>query len=438
MKNTLAKLILLLGILPLARGDAVLDWNLIAVTTITAGGRPGPSGVIDYAVVHAAIHDAVQAYDGGFEPYATVIENASGSPAAAVAKATHDVLTNRFPAQAGTVGTAYTSYLAANSIATDDPGVAVGAMAAAGVIANRLDDGFLPPNYPPFTGSNEIGVWRPTLSLLQPPAPPSEAPMAAPWLGDVTTFVVLDNSQFEAKPPYGATKPPFGVKSGRYTRDYKEVKALGSLNSTERTQEETGMAYFWADNFQVQMNRLVRSLAESELDNSADRARLFALVWLTAADGVITTWHAKISYPSWRPITFIREGENDGNKHTKGDPNWQPLINTPNYPDHSSGANALVSGVTKMLALYFGGDKMNFTITSLNPNANPSSRDYHRFSDAALEVVEARILQGIHTRTADRNGRKVGLRIARYVYNNALQPLDHDVCAHEDPEELDD
>src|SRR5688572_5401111 len=111
MKTTLARLILLLGILPLARGDAVLDWNAITVQTVVAGARPGPSGIIDFAVVQAAVHDAVQAYDGAFEAYATVIEDAEGSPAAAVAQAAHDVLVNRFPAQTAALDLALANYL---------------------------------------------------------------------------------------------------------------------------------------------------------------------------------------------------------------------------------------------------------------------------------------------------------------------------------------
>src|SRR5882672_8470606 len=95
-----------------ARADAVLDWNAIAAQTMFAAGRPGPSVVLDLAVVQATVHDAIQAYDKTFEPYATAISGASGSPAAAVAKATHDILVNRFPApaQVASVDTAYANY----------------------------------------------------------------------------------------------------------------------------------------------------------------------------------------------------------------------------------------------------------------------------------------------------------------------------------------
>jgi len=216
---------------------------------------------------------------------------------------------------------------------------------------------------------------------------------------------------------------PVSVTNGRYTKDYDEVKALGSLTSTVRTPEQTQIAYLWADNFVAQANRVVRGLAETQLDNSGDRARLFALVYLAGSDGFITSWAGKRAYPTWRPITAIREGDNDRNKQTIGDPNWQPLINTPNYPDHSSGANAFVSGYMKMLALFFGAEKMTFTVTSANPNANPAGKTYDSFKDAALDVVEARILQGIHFRSADRVGRKVGLSVSRWVYGNALRPI---------------
>jgi hypothetical protein len=415
---------------PCLRADAVLDWNAIANTTILAGGRPGPTALIDYAIVHAAIHDAVQAYEKRFDAYATIIPNATGSMDAAVAKATRDLLVNRFNAQATTVDNAYTSYLATHGILATDPGIAVGAQVASEMIALRANDGAFPASFPPFTGSTAIGMWRPTPSLL-PGNPPSLSPMAAPWGGGVTPFVIPSAEQFMAP-------APVTVKSGRYVKDYNEVKALGSLTSTVRTPEQTQIAYLWADNFLAQANRLFRGLAESELDNSGDRARLLALAYMAGTDAFIATWAGKSTYPTWRPITAIREGQNDGNKHTVGDSAWQPLINTPNYPDHSSGANALVSGYMKMLALFFGTDKMTFTVTSANPNANPAGKTYHSFKDAALDVVEARILQGIHFRSADRVGRKLGLSVSRWVYANALRPIGDSGGEHCDEEDEED
>jgi len=296
-----------------ARADAVLDWNAISAQVMFAAGRPGPSVVLDLAVVQATVHDAIQAYDKTFEPYATKICDASGSPAAAVAKASRDILVNRFPAQAGSVDTAYANYLAVNGLATDDPGVGVGATAAAGMIALRTGDGAFPNPPPVFNGANVIGMWRPTPSYL-PGAPASGSSMAAPWLADVTPFVVLDGTQFAAPPP-----PRLG--SGLYRDEYDEVKALGALVGSSRTPEQTQIAYFWAENFFAQINRAVRSVAETHLDNSADRARLFALVWIGAADSVLTTWTGKLEHPTWRPITAINQGDFDGDPKTIGDVN---------------------------------------------------------------------------------------------------------------------
>jgi hypothetical protein len=89
-----------------------LDWNVFAAQAIDAGARPGPSSVFDFAMVHAAMHDAVQAIEGRFQPYCAAIPNASGSPIAAAATAAHDVLVSLFPTQTGTLNPIYYSYLA--------------------------------------------------------------------------------------------------------------------------------------------------------------------------------------------------------------------------------------------------------------------------------------------------------------------------------------
>jgi hypothetical protein len=96
-----------------ARADVVVDWNAIASGTVFSAvpARPGPTGILDLAMVHVAMHDAIQAFEGRFEPYAGSILNASGSPIAAAAQAAHDVLAARFPPQAGSLDTLLSNYL---------------------------------------------------------------------------------------------------------------------------------------------------------------------------------------------------------------------------------------------------------------------------------------------------------------------------------------
>jgi len=169
------------------------------------------------------------------------------------------------------------------------------------------------------------------------------------------------------------------------------------------------------------------------VNDIGDSVRLFALANLSMADAAIAAWDTKFHYVFWRPVTAIQAGDNDCNSRTAGDLNWQPLINTPNYPDYSSGANNVTGAVTRVLALFFGTDKMTFLVTTNNPAAIQQTRTYARFSDAAADVVNARIYEGIHFRFADEEARKQGRRVAQWAFSHFLGPVGDD--EHEDNEE---
>lgn len=394
-----------------ARADAVVDWNIITGQTIPFATRPGGAPGLDYAMVHAAIHDAVQAYDGRFEPYAVDIAGASGSPVAAVAKAAHDVLVALFPAKTESLGTNYDAYLANHGLPQNDPGVSVGQLAAAAIIALRANDGSWPANPPIFMGGTKPGEWRPT--------PPAFASMAVPWLGAVTPFTLKDSTQFRVN------QPPPNLSSRKYADDYNEVKAMGALTNSARTLEQTDLAYFYADNHFLLWNRALQGIANTYLDNMGDRARLFALCSLAMADAVITSWDSKLYYNFWRPVTAIQQGDNDFNPLTIGDPAWLPLIVTPAYPDYTSGANSLNGAVTRMLHHFFGTDRLTFTLTSNIPQVIQKTRTYNQLSDAADDIVDARIYLGIHFRTADEVARDQGEHVSNWAFENFLKPLDH-------------
>src|SRR5688572_2050678 len=338
-----------------ACGDAVVDWNEIAQQAIVAG-RPGPIGAMDSALVQIAVHDAVQAIDKRFEPYHVEVKGAHGSRSAAAAAAAHGVLVGMYPAQAATLDATYFNYLATHGL-TGDPGLLVGEKVAAGILPLRRTDPV--PLPPPFIGGTGIGQWRPTPSFLgNPPAPPSGAPMAVHWMSGFDPFTLTSPARFRADPPPALT-------SERYRKDYDEVKKLGSFGSTDRTPEQKDIAYFYTDNFLAQWNRALRDIATRHLRRTGDSARLFALANLSVADAVITSWESKKFYNVWRPITAINEGDNDGNPKTVGDPTWQPLINNPNYPDYTSGANNVTGAMTRTLSLFFERDRMTFEVTSL-------------------------------------------------------------------------
>jgi hypothetical protein len=309
------------------------------------------------------------------------------------------------PFHATLLDTTYQQYLLDHGLAANDPGVEVGATAAAGIIRLRACDGSFPiPEPPPFIGGSDPGDWRPT--------PPAFLPMLVPWLGSVTPFTMTRPSQFRAAPPPALT-------SRQYARDYNEVKALGALSNSSRTPEQTDQAQFWAANYLVLWNQVLREIVGAHVDNIADSARFFALADMAMADALITAWNTKNYYAFWRPITAIQEGNHDGNSRTDGDSTWLPLIPTPNYPDYTSGANNVTGAVTRILSLFFGTDYMTFTVTTTNLGPTiDDTRTFCRFSDAAQEVVDARIYEGIHFRFADEAARKKGRQVANWVFKN--------------------
>lgn len=386
-----------------AMADAVIDWNDIAVVAVTAG-RPGPVGVVDLALVQAAVHDAVQALEHRYEPYYSEVPGATGSRSAAVAAAAHGVLVGMYPSQAGTLDTTYFNYLADKGLA-GNPGLAVGEMVAAEILPLRRVN----PEPPTVFDGSPVGIgrWRPTAPAL--------ATMASPWMATYHPFTLTGPARFRAPPPPALT-------SARYTIDYNEVKALGAATGSTRTAAQTDIGHFYSENFLAQWNRALRAIASKHIYRIGDSARLFALANLSMADAAITAWDSKVYYNLWRPVTAINEGENDGNPNTAGDPLWNSLIPSPPYPDYTSGANNLTGAVTKTLELYFNRDDFTWQVTSNAPLAVKKTRTYNRFSDAAAQVVSARVYLGIHFRFADKEARTQGRKVAEWVQEHYLRP----------------
>jgi hypothetical protein len=419
-----------------ANANAVILWNENAAKAATAAClHISGNGLVEsrmYAMVHAAIHDALNAIDRRSRPYAFAAQaNAAASVDAAVAAAARDVLVSVIPTlpeapecQDNGVAQANASYAAALAAIPDGPakvdGVAVGQAAAAAIITLRVGDGadqnMFDFAYPQGT---EPGEWRFT--------PDFPLPLAfGPQWGTVTPFVLHHSSQFRPAPPYP-------LKSARYAADYNEVKRLGGDDSTtpsERTPDQTQIGLFWLESSPLAWNRLARPIAVERGFDEWENARLFALLNLAMADGYIASWEAKYHYRFWRPITAIRLGDTDGNPRTEGVLDWTPLQFTYPMPDHDSG-HAVQGGVAaEILKLVFGTDEAAFMAcsTTLPPGStcgdfDPVFRSYSSFSQAADENAASRIYVGIHFRKAVENGVKHGQRIAAYAVHRFLKPL---------------
>ena len=405
----------------LARADVIGDWNLIAQQQ-TIPLRPTAHGESrGMAMVEGAVYDAVNAIDGGHEPY-LVDPHAIGaqpwfSQDAAAATAAHDVLVAIAPAQQATLDGLYASTMAGITDAFEVEGAQVGAAAARAMLAFRQNDGFMAPFDFGLVIAPGAGNWRPeTPAAIDPDA----------WVGNAKPFLIESPDQFRSDGPNA-------LKGGEYARDFNEVKELGALDSTKRTADETAAAVFWQFPPIALWNGVARSLAGG-LD-TADQARLYAMINLAAADGAISCWNDKWYWHFWRPRAAIREADTDGNPSTVADPAWEslfapatqtsPPLATPPFPDHPSGHGCVSGATVEAFQDFFGTDKVSFDVVggrTLKGVTIPP-RHFDRFSNALKEIIDARVWGGIHFRTADVQGTVIGKKVAHWMRKHYFEPV---------------
>jgi hypothetical protein len=238
--------------------------------------------------------------------------------------------------------------------------------------------------------------------------------MSAPWLGFVRPLLVRSATQF-------APPAPPALTSARYTRDFNEVKALGSLTSTERTPAQTDTALFFSGNALVQYNAALRDQVRVRDLDIVEAARMFAAIDMSVADAVISAWYAKYVYGFWRPITAINLADTDGNPATVADPNWVPLLTNPPYPEYPSGYNVFNSTVTHGIEELFETRHLRLTLIS---TAVPGvQRHYDSGRAERRDVVDARVWLGIHFRFANTAARDMGRRLTDWTLDHYFQPL---------------
>jgi hypothetical protein len=238
--------------------------------------------------------------------------------------------------------------------------------------------------------------------------------MQAPWLGFVTPLLVRNATQF------GPPGPP-ALTSARYTRDFAEVKALGSRASTERTAEQTSTAQFFSGNPLMQYNAALRDQVTVRHLDIVDAARMFAAIDMSVADSLISVWRAKYTYGLWRPITAINLADTDGNPATAADPGWAPLAPTPPYPEYPSGYNAFNSAVTHGLQDLFQTRHLQLTLTS---TAAPGAERHYDSGRALLrDVVDARVWLGFHFRFADLAAKDMAGQLTAWTLDHYFQPV---------------
>jgi PAP2 superfamily len=374
--------------------NTVVQWSGIAETAIAAG-RPPASSTVLAGMVHAAMYDAVAAIDRGLEPYATGFTAPRGASAdAAVAQAARDVLLARVPAQADFVKNAYDAFIASipNGPAKD-AGKAVGAAAAAGMLAMRSGDHF--DDVVPYVQKT------PGPGMFEPIAPTTPVDVK---LGKVKPFTFASPSAYRPGAPYALT-------GKRYAQDVAEVQRLGRASSTERTAGQTETVRFFTDQAYVQYSRAVRALIVSQGLDLRESARLLGYVWVATADTMIACWEAKSHYAFWRPNHAIQRADTDGNADTSPEAGWLPLV-TGNHPEYPSGHACLTAALTESLRNYFDTKRIGLTVSS---TVVGTSRTYDTVDELVSEVENARVWGGLHFRTTMTATAKHFPQIARNV-----------------------
>ena len=391
----------------------VVQWNqTLLVIVRTPGAQPATiHPTRSFAIMHAAIYDAVNAIDGTHQPYLVRLGASHfASQEAAAAAAAHEVLVKLYPSFQATLDAQLQQALAQLPSRGKADGISIGNTVADRILALRSNDGSNAQPIP-YVFGNAPGDYQST-----PPNFPKQ-PQLTHW-SRVTPFALESASQFR---PGG---PP-RLTGDRYSDAFDQVKLLGIAGSTTATPDQALTGRFWNGAIQNYWNEIAQTASLAYRLTTAQNARLFALLNLSFADGVIAFYDAKYTYNFWRPVTAIRAATADGNPDTEADPNWLPEVgNTtpdPSYP----GAHAVISTAgAEVLISFFHTDHLEFSVTSeVMPGVE---RSFTSFPAAAEEATLSRIFAGVHFLFDLTTGQRLGSDIADFIVDNFLTSRDRD------------
>ena len=424
-----AALFVLVAPARIASADEVTDWNQTLFRAALIAASSPLVMTRNTAIVQAAVYDAVNGIERRYTPIHVPAAGPSGaSLRAAAMQAAYVTLSKMYPASQLMFDAhrtaSFADISARENAASVAAGIAWGDSVANQIWAWRLTDGIaLPPS--PWLGNTATGQWRQTPN---DPLPGTSAPGAGyPQFVGMTPWAIASPSAFRAPDPPALT-------SARYTRDFNEVKMMGSQTSATRTADQTIFALVWAsgtasylwNNAAIQLldgrGRDGDSEAEDHARNGRrgllEHARILAAMDVAMADAAIGCWDTKYVFNLWRPITGIRLAADDGNAATMADPGWTPLLSTPAHPSYTSGHSCVSAAAAGILAHEFG-EHARFTIES---DQMPGvARSFSTFNAALEEVKDARVFAGIHWRFDCERGQAIGAAVASYILDNSFQ-----------------
>lgn len=394
-----------IGLPATAAADTVTDWWEVANRHYLAGqAAPGPRMPdADRASSRMALamFEAVNAIDRRYESYLNVPKAQSGaSQDAAAATAAFKVLLQHYPASKSSLEDSYAMVMAGiPDGAAKESGQKIGEQAvAAAATAQGIDPAIPQPPYRPRTRPGEwIGTSIPSLDTY--------------WYAFKPWAVPADQLMPEPPPP---------LASERYARDYEEVRRLGARDSKERTKEQTLIA---RNREGYNLAPMVRYIADRPGRRQVDNARLLALYQMAFDDAVQAMILAKYRYDFWRPVTAIRNADEDGNDATQSDPAWLPLLSNPNFQEYPCGHCTAVAVQSEVLKLV-GGLPANTPVrvaTAVNPNLVVQT--VRSWDEIVRQVSDSRMYGGVHYRFSNEAGEGIGRRAAQITVEKLLRPL---------------
>ncbi len=288
-------------------------------------------------------------------------------------------------------------------------------------VAQHISDWMDKDNYkqtrtmPKFTvNTDEPGRWQPT--------PPAYMDGIEPHWNKIRPFVIDSAGQFKPTPP-----PPFSMEEG--SDFYKEVREVYDISNdiTEKgdSSEEIEIAQFWDCNPYVSVTRGHLMFATKKITPGAhwigivkiacrktdssfdDTLYAYTKTSIAIADAFISCWDEKYRSNLIRPETLINEHFNDS---------WKPILQTPPFPEYTSG-HSVVSGAAAIALTDIFGDDFAFDDDTELRYGLPV-RSFNSFNEAADEAAISRMYGGIHYRTAVEVGVKQGRDLGRFLLEN--------------------
>src|ERR1700722_6066369 len=392
------------------KADVVLDWNEIAVNTAVANGQNPFAQARSAAIVQLAVFESVNAITGKYHPYlGTITAPPGASPDAAAIQAAYRVLITFFPG-ASTLDAERTNSLASipdGQAKTD--GIATGEAAALAMIALRANDGSSPPQFK-IPGPPVPGEWQATPSC--PIVNGVAVGIAYQWQ-NITPFGISSVNEYLLDPPPALT-------SHEYAKTYNEVMTVGGIDSTEQPQDRANVALFYAAASPTQVfNQAVQQVAQERWHSLTENARALALMNMATNDSLVAAFFNKYHYNFWRPETAIHAGATDGNRKTDPDPNWVPFIAAPCFPGYPSNHGSLSNAGAEVLRRLYG--EAGHAITLSNPAVPKIVLQYGSFRQITDDISDARVYGGIHFRTDQDAGARLGRAVGTTVYKNNLR-----------------